>query len=423
MKATRRDLFKLGAGLAALPLMSRAGLAAGADAPALAPLTTGVQPITVEERKARIKRAQELMEVAGIDALVIEPGAAMLYFSGIRWWRSERLTALVIPAKGEIGVVTPYFEEPSVRQSLTFGDDVRPWHEHESPFERVAQILADRGLTTGRIGLEGTVRYFVADGLKKAASGFEIVSGEAVTRGCRMIKSAAEIALLHKANEVTLSAYRHVWPQVKAGMTPADIGAMMHQAQKALGGSDTWALVLVGEASAYPHGSEAPQVVKDGEIVLMDCGCAVEGYQSDISRTFVFGTPTSEQREVYTRVRKGQDVAFKAAKLGAPAGSIDDAVRAYYESLGYGPGYKTPGLSHRTGHGIGMEGHESPNFVRGEAMPLAPGMCFSNEPGIYSFGKFGVRLEDCLHMTAEGPVWFTVPPESLDEPFGALGPI
>ncbi|WCL54826.1 M24 family metallopeptidase [Gimibacter soli] len=423
MKATRRDLFKLGAGLAALPLVSRASFAAGADAPTLASLTGGVQPITVEERKARIKRAQELMEVAGIDALVIEPGAAMLYFSGIRWWRSERLTALVIPAKGEIGVVTPFFEEPSVRQSLTFGDDVRPWHEHENPFKRVAQILADRGLTTGRIGLEGTVRYFVADGLKKAASGFEIVSGEAVTRGCRMIKSPAEIALLHKANEITLAAYRHVWPQVKAGMTPADIGAMMHQAQKALGGSDTWALVLVGEASAYPHGSEAPQVVKDGEIVLMDCGCAVEGYQSDISRTFVFGTPTSDQREVYARVRKGQDVAFKAAQLGAPAGSIDDAVRAYYESLGYGPGYKTPGLSHRTGHGIGMEGHESPNFVHSEAMPLAPGMCFSNEPGIYSFGKFGVRLEDCLHMTADGPVWFTVPPESLDEPFGALGPI
>jgi Xaa-Pro dipeptidase len=356
-----------------------------------------------------------------IDALVLEPGSAMLYFSGIRWWRSDRLTAVVIPRDGEIGVVTPYFEEPSVRESMTFGDDVRTWHEHEDPFARIAGILRDRGLDSGRIGLEETVRFFVVEGLRESAPEFAIAGALPVTLGCRMYKSGNEIELMRKANEVTLRAYEHVYTNLEKGMTPADVNSMMRDAQAALGGSGIWNMALFGPASAFPHGTSQPQEIEDGQIVLMDCGCSVQGYQSDISRTFVYGEPTARQREVWQTVRRGQQIAYDTARLGTPAGAIDDAVREYYESLGWGPDYATPGLSHRTGHGIGMDGHERINFVRGEQTPLAPGMCFSNEPGLYDFDAFGVRLEDCIYMTDEGPAWFTVPPDSLDEPIGRLG--
>jgi len=378
-------------------------------------------PIGVGERLARIEKAQKLMIEHNIDAIVLEPGSAMGYFTGISWWRSERLTAVIIPREGEIGVVTPFFEEPSVRESMTFGDDVRTWNEHDSPFQRVAGFLRDRNLGNGRIGLEGTVRQFVAFGLAEAAPGFEIIPAEPVTQGCRLFKSANEIALMRKANEVTLMAYRHVYNQLESGMEPADVKSLMQSAQAALGGAESWNMALFGLASAYPHGTEQQQKIEPGQIVLMDCGCSVHGYQSDISRTFVIGEPDQRQREVWDTVRQGQQIAFEAAQIGAPAGSVDDAVRNYYISLGWGPGYQVPGLSHRTGHGIGMDGHEPVNFVHGEQTPLAPGMCFSNEPGLYDFDAFGVRLEDCLYMTEEGPAWFTVPPDSLEDPVGRMG--
>lgn len=421
MTLSKRDFFKLAGASAGAALIAPHMTPAAASNDGLSSITGDARPITTEERQARVAKAQQLMAKEGIDAILLEPGSAMLYFTGIRWWRSERLTAVIIPREGAIAVVTPYFEEPSVRESMTFGDDVRTWHEHESPFERVAGILTDCGLKGGKIGLEDTVRYFVVEGLKAAAPNFEITSALGVTLGCRMYKSAAEIALMKKANEVTLMAYSHVWDTLEAGMTPADITAKMQAAQAALGGQGIWNMALLAEASAYPHGTGQPQTLKEGDIVLMDCGCNVHGYQSDISRTFVFGDATKRQREVWDTVRKGQEIAFETAQLGTPAGAVDDAVRRHYESLGYGPGYKTPGLSHRTGHGIGMDGHESVNFVHGETTRLAPGMCFSNEPGLYIFGEFGVRLEDCIHMTESGPAWFTVPPESLDDPIGRMG--
>jgi Xaa-Pro dipeptidase len=423
MQINRRKLIGAGgvalgaAALVGTPTPVQANTANG-----LADITANAVPITVEERKARVAKAQQLMRESGLSAILLEPGSAMLYFTGVSWWRSERLTAVVIPVEGEIGIVTPYFEEPSVRESMTFGDDVRTWHEHESPFERVAGILKDRGLTGGKIGLEDTVRYFVVEGLKGAAPAFEITSALDVTLGCRMYKSSAELKLMRIANEVTLNAYQHVWDTLEAGMTPADINALMRSAQGALGGKGVWNMALLAGASAYPHGTDQPQVLKEGDIVLMDCGCNVHGYQSDISRTFVFGEASKRQRDVWNTVRQGQQIAFEAATLGTPAGAVDDAVRRLYESLGYGPDYKTPGLSHRTGHGIGMDGHESVNFVRGESTPLAKGMCFSNEPGIYIFGEFGVRLEDCIHMGDTGPVWFTMPPDSIDDPIGKMGP-
>jgi len=422
----KREFLKLGVATAsglALPAIAQASTD-GAEIPRPAspgPITGDVHPIGVDERLARIARAQHLMREHKLDAILLEPGSAMLYFTGINWWRSERLTTVVIPREGEIGVVTPYFEEPSVRESMSFGNDVRTWHEHENPFARVAGVLADRGIKSGTIGLEDSVRYFVVEGLKRSVPGFAVDSALPVTQGCRMYKSANEIALMRKANEITLLAYQHVFRHLVPGMSPADVTGMMQEAQTALGGSDAWAMALFNEASAYPHGTAQPQTLREGGMLLMDCGCKVQGYQSDISRSLVLGEPGKRQRQVWEQVRQGQQIAFESATLGTPAGKVDDAVRAYYESLGYGPGYATPGLSHRTGHGIGMDGHESVNFVHGETTALAPGMCFSNEPGLYIFGEFGVRLEDCLYMTEKGPAWFTVPPESIDQPLGRLG--
>ena len=376
-------------------------------------------PIGRPERMARLARARALMQRHGIGAVLIEPGASLDYFTGVQWSRSERLTAAVIPAQGDPIIVTPFFEKPSVEESLGIPAEVRVWQEDEEPLKLVADFLRSAGVASQPIGFEETNRFFILDRLRQQLPGVNIVSANPVVRASRMIKSPAELALLQAAADVMVAAYRQVAPRIREGMTPADIGAMITAATGDLGANPEFALVLLGEASAYPHGTGKPQHVKPGEVVLLDCGCSVHGYQADISRTFVFGgRPTAEQRKVWTQMRRGQDIAMAAAKVGAPAGSVDDAVRRTYESWGYGPGYKLPGTSHRTGHGIGMEVHEPINLVHGELTPLAPGMCFSNEPGIYLPGKFGIRLEDCFHMTAAGPKWFTVPPPSIDDPFG-----
>lgn len=417
MSMTRRTAL---AGLAAIPLLARSAVlrAAEPDLSALSDITRGVAPIGAAERTARIARAQALMKAHGIGAVLIEPGSSMIYFTGVTWHRSERLTAAVLPVEGTPLIVTPFFEEPSVRQTLGVPAEVRVWQEDEDPLALVAGFLKERKLATRPVGIEETVRYFAVNGLARALPGARIVSANPVVRGCRMIKTAPELALMQAATDVTIAAYRWTWPRVEKGMSPRDIGALMDAATAKLGGSPEFSLVLVGPAAALPHGSREPQRVAEGQVVLMDCGCTVQGYQSDVSRTFVHGTPNAEQRKVWDQVARGQQVALAAAKVGAPAGSVDDAVRRYYVSQGYGPGYKLPGLSHRTGHGIGLDGHEPVNLVHGETTPLAPGMCFSNEPGLYLPGKFGVRLEDCFHMTDAGPRWFSQPPASLDAPFG-----
>lgn len=412
----RHFLGMTGAAALAASLPMRA-LAAPASVEGLTSMAGRAVPISAAERAARIAKAQGLMRAQGLSALLIEPGASLVYFTGIEWWRSERLTAAVLPVEGEIGVFTPYFEEPSIRETLAVTADVRTWNEDEDPLALVGAWLKERKLAAGSIGMEETVRYFAVDGLKRSLPDARIVSGASVVRGCRMHKSPAEIALMQLAADITIAAYRYTAPRIQRGMTPADIGAIMNGATKALGGNPEFALILLGEASAYPHGSGKPQEVRDGEVVLMDCGCTVMGYQSDISRTFVYGGASQRQRDVWNQMRKGQDIAFAAARLGAPAGSVDDAVRAYYISLGYGPGYKRPGLPHRTGHGIGLDGHEPVNLVHGEKTPLAPGMCFSDEPGIYIPGEFGIRLEDCFYITEKGPRWFSTPPPSFDRPF------
>ena len=379
-----------------------------------------IAPISVSERKERIAKAQKVMRKEGFSAIVLEPGVAMDYFTGIQWWRSERLTSVIIPRDGEIAVVCPFFEEPSIRESLSVGKDVIVWQEHESPFVKVSQVLKDRGVDKGLIGFENTVRYFVLENTMSLLPDASHASANPITLGCRMYKSTHELQLLQKANEVTLRAYEYVYSLLKIGMTQSDVKSLMKSTLTKLGGNSTWCLALFNEASAFPHGTKEEQSIREGSIVLMDSGCSVHGYQSDISRTFVIGSATQKQKHIWDTVRQGQEIAFEKAKVGVEAGLVDDAVRKYYETLNFGPKYKLPGLSHRTGHGIGMEGHESINFVHGEKTILVKGMCFSNEPGIYLPNQFGVRLEDCLYMGDKQAHWFTEPPMSLDAPIGKL---
>jgi Xaa-Pro dipeptidase len=376
-------------------------------------------PISSEERLGRIAKARALMQKTGIGAIVVEAGPSLDYFTGVQWWRSERLTAVVIPASGEPIIVTPFFERPSVAESLSIPAEIRTWNEDEEPLKLVADFLKERGVAGQPIGFEETDRFFILDRLKQQLPALNAVSANPVVRGCRMIKSPAELALMQSANDIMLASLTYAAARTREGMTPAEIDALIAAAQKTLGGTYDDGLILLGEASAYPHGSHKPQLVKRGEVVLMDCTCSVHGYQADITRTYVFGAdPTPEQRKLWDQVHRGQQLAIQTAKPGVPAGAVDDAVRRLYESWGFGPGYRLPGLSHRTGHGIGMEVHEPINLVHGETTPLAPGMCFSDEPGLYIPGKFGVRLEDCWHMTEAGPKFFTQPPPSIDKPFG-----
>ena len=387
--------------------------------PRLATAATSPLPPAIgrPERLARLAKARALMQREGLGAILVEPGASLDYFTGVRWSRSERLTAALIPAAGDPIIVTPFFEKPSVAESLGIPAEIRTWDEHAEPLKLVAGWLRERKLAAAPVGIEETNRFFIVDRLRAELPRLPVRNANAVVRGCRMFKSPAEIALMQTASDITVAAIRDTHAKLREGMTPDEISALLEANMVARGGTSPWALVLLGEASAYPHGSGKPQAVKRGEVVLIDTGCAFRGYQADISRSFVFGAdPTREQRRVWEQVAQGQKIAMQAARLGATAGSVDDAVRAAYTRWGYGPDYKLPGLSHRTGHGIGMEGHEPVNLVRGETTRLAPGMCFSNEPGLYLPGKFGIRLEDCFHMTAAGPRYFSTPPASIDAP-------
>jgi Xaa-Pro dipeptidase len=357
------------------------------------------------------------MQEQQLAGIVIEAGTSMLYFAGLGWRQSSRLTALVLPASGDPVVVAPAFEEGKLRELMVMEMEVRTWQEHESPFALIGSVLDDRDVA-GAIGLERTARFFVAEGLQSDLPASEIVSATPVVSTLRQIKSAHEIALMQAANDITMSAYRDIYPQIETGMIGSDIAALMNAATSARGVSPVFTLALVGEASAYPHGSREIHTVQEGTIILMDCGCDVHGYKSDISRTWVHGEPSAEQRRVWNTTSRGQEIVMETARLGVPIGAIDDAVRRYYDTAGWGAEYGPPGLSHRTGHGIGMDVHEDQFVVRGNHTPLEAGMCFSNEPGIYLPGRFGVRTEDCVYMTESGPRLFTVPARSIDNPMG-----
>lgn len=382
----------------------------------LKPMTAGVVPITDDERRGRIEKARGLMRKHNLDAIFLEGGSSLYYFTGTRWGNSERTFGAVLPARGEMAWVVPAFEEERAREVIRFGKDIRTWEEDESPYARIAQIFKDRGIT-GRVGMEERVRFFVFDGIRQQAPSLEYANADVVTAGCRMIKSATELALMQRANDITIAAYRAGLATLKEGMTQHELRHNITEAYRALGVQGEVA-VSFGKYTAFPHGSIQPQKLKLGDFVQIDDGCRVDGYQSDITRTVIFGKPTARQTQIWNLERKAQDAALAAAKPGVPCEAVDAAARKVITDAGFGPDYKVPGLPHRTGHGIGLDIHEWTNLVRGNKTPLAAGMCFSDEPMIVIYGEFGVRLEDCFYMTEEGPRLFSKQSPAIDQPFG-----
>ncbi len=381
------------------------------------------QPITPAEREQRLDRARELMGENKLDAILMIGGTSLVYFTGIHWWLSERLFAMVLPAKGAPFYVCPAFENDRAREQIALGmgdtkPEVRLWQEDESPYQLVADGLKNRGITTGKLGMEETVRYVYTEGVAKAAPALHITSATPITAGCRMIKSAHELQLMKLANEITLAAYEAAYLSSKEGMTQHDFAqlvALAHERQGFQGGAS----INVGEYSALPHGSAQPQVLREGTILLMDGGCRVQDYESDISRTVVLGNPANisdKMKKVFAIVHRAQSAALAAAKPGVQCQAVDAAARKIITDAGFGPDYKY--FTHRVGHGIGMDGHEWPYLVRGNKLPLSPNMCFSDEPGIYIRGEFGVRLEDDMHITENGAELFTPQSPSLENPFG-----
>ncbi|MGE0043182.1 MAG: M24 family metallopeptidase [Vicinamibacterales bacterium] len=429
MKSTRRTFLQssaaagLGAGLvgcsapAAPPAAATTTDAVHPAIAALTPMTGDVKPITADERAARLEKARALMAENRLDAIYLEGGSSLFYFTGVRWGLSERPFVCVIPAKGELGWVCPGFEEARARELVTGNADVRTWEEDESPYLQIANILKDRGVATGRVGVEERLRFFIFSGVRKEAPAIDFTDAQPVTAGCRMIKSPAELALMQKASDVTIAAFRAAFQTFREGMTQGELRANIQAAHTALGAPGGSASVSFGEYTAFPHGSIEPQQLKVGDVIQVDGGCQIDGYQSDITRTTVLGTPTARQTEIWNLEKQAQAAAFAAIKPGVPCEAVDAAARKVITDAGFGPDYKVPGLPHRTGHGIGLDGHEWTNFVRGNTTPLAPGMCFSDEPMIAIYGEFGIRLEDCLHVTEDGAQFFSQPSPAIDAPF------
>ncbi len=387
---------------------------------ALTPMTEGVAPITVDERRGRLEKARGLMRDRGIDALMLTGGTSMTYFTGIQWGLSERLLAMILPRAGTPFVVAPAFEEDRAREQLDNGPigdegEVLTWQEDEDPYRLVADGLRARGIAAGTLGIEETVRFVFADGVANVAPGLRVISATPVTAGCRTIKDDHELALMRHASEVTLKAYEAAYHAMEEGMTQQDVSGLIAEAHSRLGYSGG-AGVQTGQYAALPHGSVTPQTIREGTILLIDGGCGVEGYRSDLSRTFVLGQPTQKMKDEFEIEFEAQTAALAAARPGVPCEDVDAAARKVIVDAGYGPGYTY--FTHRVGHGMGMDGHEWPYLVRGNKLPLAPGMTFSDEPGIYLPGEFGVRLEDDMVITEDGAELFTPQSPSLEDPFG-----
>jgi Xaa-Pro dipeptidase len=423
---SRRHFLRSGSlavGATTLPVLANAAEGDKSLPPAIAALGTlrgEAKPITIEERAERQENARRLMRENKLSAILLTPGTSLAYFTGIRWEGGERLFALVLPARGEAFYTSPAFEEDRAREQIAQSPDggkpdLRVWQEDESPYARVAQGLSDRGIATGMLGVEETVKFVFSDNLRKAAPGATFTSATPVTAGCRMIKSRHEIDLMRLASKVTLAAYEATYRSMKVGMTQRDVEDLLEAAHRKLGFEGS-ADVQVGEFSAFPHGSVKPQGIRESTIVLIDGGCSVEGYASDITRTFVLGIAPDKMKQVFDIVHRAQSAALAAAKPGVEAGSVDAAARQVITDAGYGPDYKF--FTHRLGHGMGMDGHEWPYLVRGNATKLQTEMTFSDEPGIYIRGEFGIRLEDDMHITESGAELFTPQSPSLEHPFG-----
>ncbi|WP_263359120.1 M24 family metallopeptidase [Acidicapsa ligni] len=421
---TRRRFFATSTVVASLPvLLPRAARAEVSTLPpALAALKSRkseAQPISSAEREHRFERAQQLMRKQQIDAIALIGGTSLVYFTGIRWWNSERLFVCILPQKGAPFYVCPAFEEERAREQMRktpAGKDshIYTWQEDEDPYALIAKGLQDLGLSSGKLGIEERVTFVFSDGIHKALPAFETVSATPITAGCRAVKSAAELKLMQLANDVTLSVYEAAWKSIHPGVTNRQVSEWIGAAYDLVGFPGD-ASCQVDEYSALPHGSIEPQTIREGSLVLIDDGCVVEGYESDISRSFVIGKPTSRMNQVFEIVHRAQAAALAAAKPGVPCGSVDAAARKVIDDAGFGPGYAH--FSHRLGHGIGMDGHEWPYLVKGNTQLLEAGMTFSDEPGIYLRNEFGIRLEDDMQITADGAQLFTPQSYSLEKPF------
>ena len=423
---SRRRFLEMGGATAGMAAASRQLFAVRANDSSLPPAIAKLKsrrseaaPITIEERCQRQERARQLMAENALDAIVVMASTTLRYFTGISWWGGERMFALILPAKGAAFYVCPAFEEGRAREQLLNAPDgakpdVRVWQENENPYRLVAQCLKDRGMASGKIGIEETVRFVFADGIAKAAPQAVLTNATPVTAGCRMIKSSHEIALMRLASQVTVAVYQAVYQSLREGMTQHDVENLVAAAYDRMGFPGD-ASIMVGESSASPHGSRAPQVIREGTIIMIDDGCTVEGYQADITRTFVLGKASDKMKSVFEIVHRAQSAALAAAHPRAECGSIDDAARKVITDAGYGPGYKY--FTHRLGHGLGMDGHEWPYLVLGNLAKLQAGMTTSNEPGIYIQDEFGIRLEDDMHITEEGAELFTRQSPSLEQPF------
>lgn len=420
---TRRSVLRLGATSAAVLLRGPAGAATPASLPrsiaALQSMRDQARPITTDERRGRVARAQQLMAQHGLDAALLVGGSSLDYFTGVRWYNSERLFAVVIPKSGKAFCVCPSFEEDRAREQLNAGPledaETLTWHEDENPYRLVASGLKERGYATGTVGIEERTPFVFSDGIAQAAPGLKLVSATPVTAGCRMIKSAHELALMSIANQATLKVYEAVYRALEPGMTQDDAERLIAAAYDRVGFRGE-ASVQTGPYSALPHGSATPQVIREGTVVMIDDGCKVEGYNSDITRTFVIGKATDKMRRVFEIVHRAQSAALAAAKAGIPCQNVDAAARKVIADAGFGPDYNY--FTHRLGHGIGLDGHEWPYLVRGNTLPLAANMTFSDEPGVYIRGEFGVRLEDDMHVTEDGARLFTPQSPAIEHPFG-----
>ena len=385
----------------------------------LSDMTKGMRPITESEYNARIKNAQHLMRQHGLDAVYLNAGTNLTYFTGMHWRASERMVGAVLLPKGPPQFIAPAFEIGTVRQFMVIDGPVHGWEEHESPYPLLSSLIPTDNVNTARIGIDETTSFFISDGLTKANPQFSFESATPITRGCREIKSAHELSLMTRAKEMTLKVHKAAAAILREGITTAEVGAFIDAAHRKVGApaGSYFKIILFGPDSSYPHGVKSPKALEDGDMVLIDTGCQLHDYISDITRSYVFGSPTDEHRRVWNAEKKAQIRAFDAAQIGVRCGDVDLAARASLEEDGFGPGYTTPGLPHRTGHGIGLDIHEWPYLNWGDDTTLAPGMCFSNEPMICKYGEFGVRLEDHFYMGADGPQWFTEPSHSLDDPF------
>jgi len=387
----------------------------------LSDMTTDVEPISVTEFHRRIANAQTLMKQHKLDALYLNAGTNLYYFTGTRWGASERMLGVIIPAEGEAIYISPHFELQTLLQHMTVKGNVLTWQEHESPYQLCQTALQELGISSGRIGIDESTAFFISNGIAEALpESFQLADATAITAGCRGRKSAAELALMQKAKDITMTVQRAAARILYEGITAAEVTAFIDQAHRKLGASrgSYFCYVQFGSDTAYPHGVKTPKALELNDMVLIDTGCQIEGYISDITRCYVFGTPSERQRQMWNHEKQAQQAAFEAAQLGAPCGGVDIAARRYLADEGFGPDYQTPGCPHRTGHGIGLDIHEWPYLVSNNQEPLEVGMCFSNEPMLVIPGEFGVRLEDHFYMTDNGPKWFTEPAYSIEDPFG-----